>query len=167
MEKKYKYGLTQTILALLFAPFLFWVIIPYLFGAVKANNLMDVLYFGVFFLTTLAYTSAVVYLTIWGKAMLTNESIFIGSSGYTIDWKDIKHIGRSVVNRSNDEYIEIYVRDPKKYIDMIRNPLIRFFKWKTRNLANSPFYINLSNIRGDNEEIFRTVLRFYQNNRGF
>ena len=172
MDEKveFKYSLMLYVILVIFSPIAFYVTINHVYLSYNRHNYSDMVYFGIFFLIALAYTSEALYLSIWGKAIvLTNESIFIGASGYTIDWTDIKHIGRSVVraNRSEEEYIEIYVSDPKKYIDLIRNPLIRFFKWRTRNLSNSPFYINLEKVRGNNEEIFGTVLRFYQNNRGF
>jgi hypothetical protein len=168
MEKKYRYGLTQTIFALLFAPFLFWIIIPYLFGAVKANSFKDVLYFGVLFTITIAYTIGLLYMLFIASAIiLTEEQICIGESGYNIDWKDISHITKSYDDSmyGSNAYIEIYVRDPEKYIGSIRNPILRIFRWLTPNLNNSPFYISLSGVRGDDDEIYHEVLKWYRNFR--
>ena len=171
MEKEeFKYSLKQYIAICFLSPFLVILILKYLSSSFHNHNYGDVAYFTVLLLITVGFTAGILYLTIWAKAIvLTNESIFIHASGYSIDWTDIKHIGRYTDDAMNfpSEYIEIYVRDQKKYIDMIRNPLVRFFKWKTRNMNNSPFYINLSTVKGDNDEIFHAVLRFYQNNRGF
>ena len=65
-------------------------------------------------------------------------------------------------------YIIIRVRDPEKYIKSIKNPFTRYYRWHTRGLWNlSPFEISLFLVRGDDDEIYHTVLKYYQNNRGF
>ena len=102
--------------------------------------------------------------------ILTDEKIVITYMGDMIDWKDVSdvYLAATRFDTSPNSYaIIIRVRDPGKYIKQIKNPITRYFRWYTRDLKNSPFGIDLSMVRGDEDEIYRTVLRYYQNNRGF
>jgi len=103
--------------------------------------------------------------------VLTNECIRITYTGYTIYWTDVKdvYLGSSGSGTRGpvSYYVIIKVRDPEKYLAKIRNPLNRWYQRITRKLRPSPFEIELSLVRGDEDEILRTVLKYYQNNRGF
>jgi hypothetical protein len=107
--------------------------------------------------------------------VLTEESITIIERGYTIYWKDMidvymAHTGSPLdgVRSVTMDYIIIKVREPEKYLKEIKNPFTRFYRWNTRKLwSDSPFEINLFLIRGDDDDIYQLVLKYYQNLRGF
>lgn len=111
-------------------------------------------------------------LTLRPAIILTDEAIIITERSYTIYWKDVMDVymafnGGQAMKSPRTYYIIIRVRDPEKYIKAIKNPFNRYFRWYTRNWSLSPFDINLSFVRGDEDEILHTVLKYYQNNRGF
>lgn len=115
-------------------------------------------------------------LTLKPAVVLTNESIVITYAGYTIDWKDVKDVymssnggGAGVpFNPLKTFYVTIRVRDPEKYFAQIKNPFTRWFRHVTRNWRETgAFEVDLSLVRGDEDEIYHRVLRYYQNNRGF
>jgi len=67
-----------------------------------------------------------------------------------------------------NRYIIISVREPEKYLKAVKNPLIRYYRWYTRNFwSYSPFEVNLFLVKGDDDEIYQLVLKYYQNFRGF
>jgi len=108
--------------------------------------------------------------------LLTDESVYIADSGYTIKWTDVSDVylasdapsdGVGTSALKMEYYIIIRVREPEKYLDTIKNPFLRIYRKLTKNLGPSPFEINLSWVRGDEDELFHIVLRYYQNNRGF
>ena len=103
--------------------------------------------------------------------ILTNESITITERRYTIKWTDMKNVylvRTPSMREPRIYYVILRVREPEKYIRSIKNPFTRYYRWYTRNLWNqSPFEVNLFLVRGDDDEIFRTILKYYQNNRGF
>lgn len=112
-------------------------------------------------------------LTLKPALVLSNESITIAESGYTIKWTDIGDVylsssgGDSLIPLKS-YYIIVKVREAERkgYMMQLRNPFTRWYRWATRNWRTSLFEVNLSLIRGDNDELFHTVLKYYQNNRG-
>jgi hypothetical protein len=116
-------------------------------------------------------------LTLKPAVVLTNESVMITEAGYTIDWKDVMDVFMSSTGGSGSGtpfmplksyYVTIRVREPDKYFAQIKNPFTRCFRWLTRNWRETgAFEIDLSLVRGNEDEIYHTVLRYYQNNRGF
>ncbi|MBS1525371.1 MAG: hypothetical protein JST19_06970 [Bacteroidetes bacterium] len=114
-------------------------------------------------------------LTLKPAVVLTNESIAIAQAGYTIEWKDVKDVFLSSSGGANmpfmrlkNYYITIRVREPEKYFAQIKNPFTRAFRYLTRNWRETgAFEVDLSLVRGDEDEIYHRVLRYYQNNRGF
>ena len=72
-----------------------------------------------------------------------------------------------VVNVVQFRFVTIKVREPEVQLKMVKNPLIRNYRWLTRNWRQSPFDVSLFLVRGDDDEIYHTILRYYQNNRGF
>ena len=104
--------------------------------------------------------------------VLTNESVVITDSGDEIKWIDIAdvymtHRGYKDIGSIQAYYVTIKLRDPEVYLKAIKNPIIRKCRWITRKWKPSPFEIKLSLVRGDEDDNYRSVLRFYQNNRGF
>jgi hypothetical protein len=107
--------------------------------------------------------------------ILTDKEITIAQMNSSLPWKDVIDVFMastarkdSVVSKAYEiRYIIIKVRDPDKHIKKIKNPIIRYYRWYTRSWIPSPFEINLSLVKGDEDEIYHTVLRYYQNNRGF
>jgi hypothetical protein len=107
--------------------------------------------------------------------ILTEESITITERSYTILWKDIMDIymandgspGGGTTAPKN-RYIIISVREPEKYIKAIKNPFTRYYRWYTRGFwSYSPFEVNLFLVKGDDDDIYELVLKYYQNLRGF
>lgn len=107
--------------------------------------------------------------------ILTDETITITERGYTIKWTDMKDVylasdgSPSVgITAPKNRYVILRVREPEKYIKSLKNPFTRYYRWYSRNLWNlSPFEVSLFLVRGDDDEIYHTILRYYQNNRGF
>jgi hypothetical protein len=139
-------------LAIAYNPILFIVVM--LFSAHVIKNLR----IGYF---TLIHKPAVI---------LTDESITITAKNDTIKWTDVKDVYMTyrsigVLNSMRFQYITIRVREPEKYLKAIKNPIIRGSRWLTRNWRPSPFEVNLFLVRGDEDENYRLVLKYYQNNR--
>ncbi|MGZ3750201.1 MAG: STM3941 family protein [Mucilaginibacter sp.] len=124
-----------------------------------------------FFITLWRYLSITFLMLLLKPAiLLTDEKVVITYMGDAIDWKDVMdvYLASTRFTKSPNTYsIVIRVRNPEKYIKSIKNPITRYFRWYTRNLSDSPFTIDLSIVRGDEDEIYHTVLRYFQNNRGF
>ena len=106
--------------------------------------------------------------------VLSNASVPITASGSTIKWTDVSNVYLS--SRDGDSsipvksyFVTITVReaDRKAYLMQLRNPFTRWYRWATRNWRTSFFEVDLSLVRGNNEELLHTILRYYQNNRGF
>lgn len=110
---------------------------------------------------------------LWRPAVvLTDDAITITERNYTIYWKDVIDVymadsGEPAVRAPRINYIIIRVREPDKYIKAIKNPFTRYYRWYTRNWSLSPFQVNLFFVRGDDDEIYHLVLKYFQNNRGF
>jgi len=107
--------------------------------------------------------------------VLTDDAITITERGYTIKWRDIKDVSIASdgspsggITAPKNRYVILRVREPEKYIKSIKNPFTRYYRWYTRTLWSlSPFEVSLFLVRGDDDEIYHTILRYYQNNRGF
>ncbi|HTD99330.1 MAG TPA: STM3941 family protein [Mucilaginibacter sp.] len=104
--------------------------------------------------------------------ILTDKGITITERNYTIYWEDIMDVymahqgGGSYRANTMNQYVIIRVREPEKYIKAIKNPFTRYVRWYTRNLFNlSPFEVSLFLVRGDDDEIYHTILNYYQHNR--
>ena len=104
--------------------------------------------------------------------ILTNEKVVITATNDTIKWADVADIYMTyrVLGFGDSvrlHYITIKLHDSEAYLRSIKNPIIRKYRWITRNWKPSPVEIKLSLVRGDEDDNYRSVLRFYQNNRGF
>jgi hypothetical protein len=111
-------------------------------------------------------------LTLRPAVILTDESITITSANYIISWKDVQDVylassGGDSARSIKSYYIVVSVREPEKYFKQIKNPFTRYYRRWTRNWRPSPFEVDLSLIRGNEDEIYHPILRYYQNNRGF
>lgn len=104
--------------------------------------------------------------------ILTDESITLTESFDKIYWKDVSDVyvasnGDGVMRFPSKSYVIIKVREPEAYLKAIKNPVSRNYRWYTRNWRPSPFEVNLLLVKGDDDEIYHTILKYYQNNRGF
>src|ERR1700743_1955235 len=107
--------------------------------------------------------------------ILTEETITITERSYTIYWKDMIDVylvndgspgGGTTAPKSR--YITIVVREPEKYIKAIKNPFTRYYRWYIRNWwSYSPFEVSLMLVKGDDDEIYELVLKYFQHFRGF
>jgi hypothetical protein len=168
---KYRFSLLRPIFVMLFMPFLYLNIL--FFSRLKTVFLVIVT------LILALYIERYLRILIWAiirtpALILTDETITITESNYVIYWKDIISLymasdasSNTVNNPIRYYYVMIKVRDPHKYIDDIKNPIIRYYRWYTRKWSDTPFQVRLSSIKGDDDEIYHNVLRYYQNNRGF
>lgn len=112
--------------------------------------------------------------TLRGKPaiILTNEGIVITAKNDTIKWTDVGNVYMTsssigVINLVKFRFITIKVREPENYLKMIKNPFIRNYRWLTRNWRTSSFEVSLFLVRGDDDEIFSAIFKYYKNNRGF
>jgi hypothetical protein len=104
--------------------------------------------------------------------VLTSESIKITESNYIIAWEDVLDVylaGSGSSTRfggdsgsSRTYYIILKVKDPEKYVKTIKNPFTRYYRWYTRNWRVSLFEVNLFLVKGDSDEIYKEVLKYYQ-----
>ncbi len=103
--------------------------------------------------------------------ILTDEIITITERGYSIYWADImdvfmSHSGSADAGTVRNQYVAIMVREPEKYIKAIKNPFTRYYRWYTRKWWSlSPFEVSLSLVRGDDDENYQLILKYYQHNR--
>jgi hypothetical protein len=105
--------------------------------------------------------------------VLTSESITITERGYTIYWEDIMDVymasdgsPQGGITTPKYRYVIIRVREPEKYIDAIKNPFTRYYRWHTRGLWNeSPFEVSLFLLKGDDYDNYHLILKYYQHNR--
>jgi hypothetical protein len=114
------------------------------------------------------------WLTLMGRpaVVLTNESITITAKNDTIKWVDVIDVYMTsssvgVVNLVRFRFVTIKLREPEAQLKMVKNSFIRNYRWLTRNWRQSPFDVNLFLVKGDDDENYNTILRYYQNNRGF
>ena len=104
--------------------------------------------------------------------ILTEESIVITAKGDTVEWTDIADIYMTSnsfgnINLVKFFFVTIRLRDPEKYLKSIKNPFIRNYRWFTRNWRSSPVEVSLFLVKGDDEEIYQLILKYYQHFRGF
>jgi len=141
---------------------------------IKENNIEALIIgFAVFLVIWPSIKVTALMLALRPAVTLTNESITITATGYTIYWTDVKDVcmadsGESAVRSPQSYYVIISVRDPEKYLKAIKNPFTRNYRWITRNWRSTgAFEVDLSLVRGDEDEILHTILRYYQAGRGF
>ena len=175
MDERFEFSRLKPILLVVFVPTIyFWFTRTLSFWAFVTNPIAQIItYILIYFLWKYV---RVTFLMIRLKpvVILTNESIIITEAGYTIDWKDVKDVFMSSSGGSGTRYalrsyyVTIRVRDAEKYFAQIKNPFKQAFRYVTRNWRETgAFEVDLSLVRGDKDEIFRTILKYYQNNRGF
>ncbi|HWD88761.1 MAG TPA: STM3941 family protein [Mucilaginibacter sp.] len=107
--------------------------------------------------------------------ILTNECLTNTIEGYSIKWTDVRNVymtsedvgGYKDMIPLQGYSITIKVEDNEKYFAQVKNPFTRWFRRVTRNWPSDRLIIDLSLVRGDEDEILHRVLRYYQNNRGF
>ena len=174
MEKEeFKFSLIQPVLSVCFLlAGAFYFSDPYNLYVLAHNPLMLII-----ILLCVLYAAKnlrIGWLTLRGKpaVVLTEESITITAKNDTIRWLDIGNVYMTsssvgVVNIVKFRFVTIKVREPETQLKLVKNPLIRNYRWLTRNWRQSPFDVNLFLVRGDDDEIYHTILRYYQNNRGF
>jgi hypothetical protein len=154
----------------------------YLFvkGKVDAFIIEDPLYFflslSVLALIGWTYIRALGFALIRRPAIiLTNDSLTNTIDGYTVKWTDVRNVymtsedvgGYKDLIPLKGYSITIKVEDNDKYFAQIKNPFSRWFRRAVRNWPVDTVEIDLGLVRGDEDEILHTILRYYQNNRGF
>ena len=174
MEKEeFKFSLVQPVLSVCFLiAATYYFSDPYNLYMITHNPLMLII-----ILLCLAYmikNLRIGLLTVMSKPaiILTDESITITANNDTIKWLDVGNVymtstSAGTINPVKFRFVTIKVREPEAQLKMVKNPLIRNYRWLTRNWRQSPFEVSLFLVRGDDDEIYHTILRYYQNNRGF
>jgi len=160
-------------------PILFLIFVPpliYYFSDLL-NGVSTDIWLGLILLIPIWKELRITFLMLTNKpaVILTDEAITITERGYTIKWTDMKDVylandgsASGGITAPKNRYVILRVREPEKYIKSIKNPFTRYYRWYTRNLWSlSPFEVSLFLVRGDDDEIYHTILRYYQNNRGF
>src|ERR1700744_4126695 len=177
MTERFEFSPLKPILLVVFVPAIyFWFtrslsLLAFIYNPYAQIITLILLYFLWKYLRITFYM-----LSLKPAVLLTDESIAITESGYTIDWKDVKDVYMSSngvgagmpFNPLRSYYITIRVREPEKYFAQIKNPFTRWFRHLTRNWRETgAFEVDLSLVRGDEDELYHTVLKYYQHNRGF
>ena len=174
MEKEeFKFSLIQPVLSACFLiAAAFYFSNPYNLYILTHNPLMLVII--LFCLLYMVKNLRIGWLTLMGKpaVVLTEESITITAKDDTIKWTEVGNVYMTsssvgMVNLVKFNFVTIKVREPETQLKLVKNPLIRNYRWLTRNWRQSPFDVNLFLVKGDDDEIYHTILRYYQNNRGF
>ena len=112
-------------------------------------------------------------ITLKPAVLLTDKSVYIAESNYTIEWVDVTDVYFATnINSYNPEmvakdtfYIIFKVSDPEKYLSEIQNPLLRAYRKLTAKLKPSPFEIKLSWVRGDEDELYQIVRSYFKYSR--
>jgi hypothetical protein len=107
--------------------------------------------------------------------ILTNDSLTNTIDGYTVKRTDVRNVymtsedvgGYKDLIPLKGYSITIKVEDNDKYFAQIKNPFSRWFRHAVRNWPTDTLEIDLGLVRGDEDDILHTILRYYQNNRGF
>lgn len=162
---------------------LFVMVCPALFAGISQQNdwvfiLTHNPFVLIFSIVAAFYLWRLLRITIWtliGRpaVILISEAITITNLNYTISWIDVMDVYEADGGKSKDGqpsgnvYVIIRVREPEKYLNAIKNPFTRWFRWYTRNWKPSPFEVNLTLVRGDNEENYHLILKYYQHNRKY
>jgi|SRR5579872_3832941 len=175
MQERFEFSPLKPILLVVFVPTIyFWFTRTLSFWGFVFNPYVQIVtYILIYFLWKYVRVTFLM-LRLKPAVVLTNESIVITEAGYTIDWKDVKDVfmssnaGSGTRYALRSYYVTIKVRDAEKYFAQIKNPFTRAFRYITRNWRETgAFEVDLSLVRGDEDEIYRTILKYYQNNRGF
>jgi hypothetical protein len=176
-KETFAFSPLKPILLVVFVPAIyFWFTRTLSFLALVYNPLAQVITFILIYFLWKYLRVTFLMLTLKPAVILTNESIVLTYAGYTINWKDVKDVylsssgggGNGLYMPLKSYYITIRVREPEKYFAQIKNPITRWFRHATRNWRETgAFEVDLSLVRGDEDEVYHRVLRYYQNNRGF
>jgi len=175
-EEKFWFSPLKPILLVVFIPAVFmWFTTTFSVLAFIYNPLIQIITYILLYFLWRYIRITFLMLASRPAVVLTEESITITEAGYTINWKDVNNVFFASGGGLNmpfmplkTYYITIRVREPEKYFAQIKNPFTRAFRYVTRNWRETgAFEVDLSLVRGDEDEIFHTVLRYYQNNRGF
>lgn len=173
MEKEeFLFSPLQPILFLLASPaFYYWFSNPTNVYITIHSLIVFLIIAGLIILALRQLRITLLMLTLRPALILTDESITITESFDKIYWKDVSDVymasNGGEVRSPTSWYVIIKVREPEIYLKAIKNPLIRNYRWYTRNWRPSPFEVNLFLVKGDDDEIYHTILKYYQNNRGF
>lgn len=100
-----------------------------------------------------------VLLMLTGRAALTltTKGLGISSLGYRIDWSDMAGVECIQSQGKSPSYLlKISVNDPWKYISTTLNPLLRYYRWYTKDYFD-PFTIDLGMLDGNSDEIYAMV----------
>ena len=173
-KETFAFSPMKPILLVIAGPAVYVVFSRYISSYIQYNdwvNIMVLLGLVLYLLGPLRIT--VLMLMMRPAVVLTDKYIKITDTGYTIYWTDVKDVymadsGEAAVRSPQNYYVVISVREPEKYLKAIKNPVTRWYRWITRNWRETgAFEVDLSLVRGDEDEIYHRVLRYYQNNRGF
>lgn len=97
--------------------------------------------------------------------VLDDDTIYLTAIGYNIAWKDIKDISLEVNHARFTSYtLLVQVNDPWTYISEIKNPIMRNYRWFTRN-TNNCFGAALTNVEGDPNDVYRLIESYYNRNK--
>lgn len=173
MREEFKFSLLQPVLSVCFLiAASYYFSDPYNLFILTHNPILLIII--LLCLLYVAKNLRIGWLTLMGRpsVILTNESITITAKNDTIKWVDVIDVYMTsssvgVVNLVKFRFVTIKIREPETQLKMVKNPLIRNYRWLTRNWRQSPFDVNLFLVKGDDDEIYNTILRYYQNNRGF
>lgn len=180
MEKEeLQFSPSRPILFVISSPAIYYIfssILSHISTVTLIGNIFEIV-FAIILLIIVWRELRITYLMLLQKPaiVLTNESITIVERRYTIKWTDMKDVylandgspGGGTVAPKN-RYVILRVREPEKYILSLKNPFTRYYRWCTRGFWSlSPFEVSLFLVRGDDDEIYHTILKYYQNNRGF
>jgi hypothetical protein len=177
MDERFEFSPLKPILLLVFVPTIyFWFTRTLSFWGFVTNPYVQIITYILIYFLWKYMRITYLMLRLKPAIVLSNESIVITDAGYTIDWKDVKDVFMSSngggagmpFNPLRSFYVTIRVRDAEKYFSQVKNPFTRAFRYVTRNWRETgAFEVDLSLVRGDEDEIYHTILKYYQNNRGF
>jgi len=174
MEERFEFSPMKPILLVIAAPAFYVVFVRYISSSIQYHEWLNLIFLGGMLLFLWGPLRVTVLMLMLRPAVkLTDKYISITDTGYLIYWTDVKDVfmadsGETAVRGPQRYYVVISVRDPEKYLKAIKNPLTRYYRWVTRNWRETgAFEVDLSLVRGDEDEIFHTILKYYQNNRGF
>ncbi len=177
MDERFEFSPLKPILLVIFVPAIyFWFTRTLTFWGFVTSPLAQIITYTLIYFLWKYVRITFLMLRLKPAVVLTDKSIVITEAGYTIDWKDVKDVYLSSngggagmpFNPLRSYYVTIRVRDAEKYFAQVKNPFTRAFRYVTRNWRETgAFEVDLSLVRGDEDEIYHTILKYYQNNRGF
>ncbi len=176
MREELEFSPLQPILFVIGSPAIYYIFSNKINLVVLFHSWVGLIFLFLFGLFVWKYLRITVLMLLQRSAViLTEEVITITERNYTIYWKDMIDVylvndgspgGGTTAPKSR--YITIVVREPEKYIKTIKNPFTRYYRWYTRNWwSYSPFEVSLMLVRGDDDEIYQLVLKYFQHFRGF